>query len=179
MNVEKKIDIDDEGIRTWRALTHVHNAVIEAIERDLQSHKDLPLVWFEVLLRLGQAPEGALRLQDLAEQILLSRSGVTRLVDRLEAADLIQRANCPHDRRGTYAVLTDAGRERLQQALPHVLQAVEEHFASHLRESETKLLEAVLTRVLEANGYKSGSCLPDGATTSHGDTPGKAFGGGT
>ena len=94
-----------------------------------------------------------MRMQDLADRLVLSRSGVTRLVDRLEAAGLIERASCPSDRRGTFAVLTEAGRHAFEEARPFVDRAVEEHFGRHLDATEAGQLEAILTKLLDAHGH--------------------------
>ncbi len=140
-------------MQAWRALLNAQAVVLDAVEGQLQDQGQLPLAWFEVLARLADEPQGALRMQDLADRLVLSRSGVTRLVDRLEAAGLIERASCPSDRRGTYAVLTEAGRSALQRAQPLVGRAVEEQLGRHLDASEAQLLESILGKLLEAHGY--------------------------
>jgi DNA-binding MarR family transcriptional regulator len=143
----------NETMQAWRALLTAQAVVLDAVEGQLQDLGQMPLAWYEVLVRLSQTPEGALRMQDLAERLVLSRSGVTRLADRLEAAGLIERASCPSDRRGTYAVLTDAGRAALQRTQPLVDKAVEEQLGRHLEVSEARLLESILGKLLEAHGY--------------------------
>lgn len=137
----------------WRTLLKAHAVVLDAIERQLQREQGLPLTWHEVLIRLSEAPDGALRMQDLADRLVLSRSGVTRLVDRLETAGLIERASCPADRRGTYAVLTDAGRSTLERLQPLLRPAIQEHFGRYLTESEAELLQSILGKLLTAHGY--------------------------
>lgn len=140
-------------MQAWRALLTAQAVVLDAVEGQLQDLGQIPLAWFEVLARLANEPQSSLRMQDLAERLVLSRSGVTRLADRLEAAGLIERASCPSDRRGTYAVLTDAGRTTLQRAQPLVDRAVDEQFGRHLEAPEARLLESILGKLLEAHGY--------------------------
>src|SRR5688572_6519414 len=99
----------DERVAVWRALLEAHSRVLEAVEQDLVQDLQLPLSWFEVLLHLARTPEGSLRMQDLASKTLLSKSGLTRLADRIESAGLIERTSCASDRRGTFATLTKKG----------------------------------------------------------------------
>jgi DNA-binding MarR family transcriptional regulator len=99
-----------------------------------------------VLLNLSEA-DGELRMRDLAERVLLSRSGLSRLVDRMAAKGLVRRRQDPDDRRGTRACLTDEGMTNLRNAAPVHLRGVEEHFASHLRDDEVAVVAAALTRV--------------------------------
>jgi DNA-binding MarR family transcriptional regulator len=97
-----------------------------SLERRLEQESGLSVQWFEVLIRLARTPGHRLRMSDLAAQTTLSASGLTRAVDRLEAAGLVERQACPTDRRSTYAVLTDDGESRILAALPlHVDQLVE------------------------------------------------------
>ena len=115
---------------------------------ELQDEKGLPLPWYEVLLWLGQAPEGRMRMGELADSLLLTPSGVTRLVDRMEAEGLVQRQQCPSDRRGWNAVITSAGRARLRAAAPVHLRGVEQHFGRHISDEEADLIADILGRVL-------------------------------
>lgn len=131
-----------------------HAAVVDALDRFLRKKGAVPLAWYEALALLAQARPGALRMQELAEHLVLSKSGVTRLVDRMERAGLIERTSCPEDRRGVYALLTDAGREELRASEPHVLAAVEEHFSRHITDEAASVLRACLSSVLAANGYQ-------------------------
>jgi DNA-binding MarR family transcriptional regulator len=140
----------DEKILAWRALMELHACVVDAVERRLQEGEAVPLAWYEVLLRLSRAPELSMRMQDLAGVLLLSRSGVTRLVDRLEKAGLIERQICRTDRRGTLAVLTGTGRESLDFAGPMVREALEEHFGRHLTRTDARTLLPILEHLLEA-----------------------------
>ncbi|TAK61258.1 MAG: MarR family transcriptional regulator [Dehalococcoidia bacterium] len=144
----------------WRALMELHPCVVDALERHLQSGGAVALDWYEVLRRLSRAPGASMRMQDLAGVLLLSRSGVTRLADRLETAGLIGRRTCPADRRGTLAVLTDAGREALASAGPMVYEALQEHFARHLTRADARALLPILEHVLQAERCSAGSAAP-------------------
>ena len=118
--------------------------------------RGLPLSWYEVLLWLNQAPDGRMRMGELAGSLLLTPSGVTRLVDRMEADGLVQRQQCPSDRRGWNAVITPAGRARLRSAAPVHMRGIERHFGRHLSDQEADLIADVLGRVL-------GDLRPDAA----------------
>src|SRR6266496_4330651 len=112
----------------WASLLQVHSVLVGTLERELLAARGLPLAWYEVLLHLSRAPEGAARMQDLSEAVLLSKSGMTRLVDRMEEANLVTRRSCAADRRGTYAAITEAGREAFRRATPSHLRGLQEHF---------------------------------------------------
>ena len=97
----KQATCDSVHIQAWRALIRAQANLACRLEHELVEAEGLPLAWYEVLLVLDRAPEGALRLQQLIDTVLMTKSGVTRLVDRMEEAGLVSRAGCPSDRRGT------------------------------------------------------------------------------
>lgn len=108
----------DPKIRAWGLLLATHTALVERIELAL-ANADLPaLAWYDVLWELEQAPERKLRMHELAQCIVLSRSNLTRLADRLETAGLLQREACSNDRRGNFLLLTDAGRAMRKKMWP-------------------------------------------------------------
>jgi DNA-binding MarR family transcriptional regulator len=148
MESERK---DREAVAVWRSFLEAHAGLVDALERELQEERGLPLAFYDVLVQLGEAPEGRLRMQELAERLLLSRSGFTRLCDRMEAAGLLQRARCPSDRRGVYAEITPAGTEALEEAAPVHQRGVEEHFARHLGSADLEALRAMLDRLSQGN----------------------------
>jgi DNA-binding MarR family transcriptional regulator len=123
---------DETRLAAWRALLNAHAAAVGEIERDLAAAGCIPLLWYNVLVALSEAPGERLRMHELAERVVLSRSGLTRLVDRLEGAGLLCRAACPGDRRGAFAVLTEEGRSELRRTWPVYAQGIEAHFARHL-----------------------------------------------
>ena len=131
----------------WRSFLRAHAKVTRVLDAELSAECDLPLGSYEVLLHLNEAPDRRLRMTDLADRVLLSRSGLTRLVDRLEREGLIQRQSCPSDLRGTNAVLTDAGYERLRTAAPIHLRGVREHMVDLLTPDEIAVLAAAMGRV--------------------------------
>jgi DNA-binding MarR family transcriptional regulator len=137
-----------DGLRAWRAFLRAHAAAVGQIERDLSAAEPvLPLTWYDVLVALVGAPDRRLRLRELANEVMLSRSGLTRLVDRLEAAGLLRREPDPADRRGAFAVLTEGGYEALRRTWPSYARGIQEHFARHLSHDEATLLARALDRV--------------------------------
>lgn len=131
----------------WRKFLVAHVMLIEQIERDLAQAELPPLSWYDVLFALSEAPEQKLRLHELAQAVLLSRSNLTRLVDRLEVAGLIQREQCPIDRRGAFAVITDEGVKMLDRMWAVYGSAIEQYFARHLDATEVKFLIKILNRL--------------------------------
>jgi DNA-binding MarR family transcriptional regulator len=111
-------------IASWRSFLRAHAAVTRKLEADLIAECNLPLAWYDVLVQLVEAPGHRLRMTDLAGAVLISRSGLTRLVDRLVADGLVRREPAVDDARGTFAVMTDAGYERLRRATPTHLRGV-------------------------------------------------------
>jgi DNA-binding MarR family transcriptional regulator len=138
---------DDAHLAAWRSLLEAHAAVTDLLERELEREQGLALSKFEVLLRLADAPGGRMRMLELAESVLLSKSGLSRLVDRMEGAGLVRRERCPSDRRGAFAVLTDEGRRALRRAAPVHLRGIQEHFARHLDGEEVGMLARLLEKV--------------------------------
>ena len=141
---------DQLRLGAWRAFLNAHAATIAAIERELAVEDLVPLTWYDVLVALSEAPGHRRRLHELARAVVLSRSGLTRLVDRLEAAGLLRREPCPDDRRGAYAVLTPEGEATLRRAWPTYGRGIAEHFARHLSDEEARVLTEALERVYAA-----------------------------
>ncbi len=142
------LTLEDTRTASWRAFLRTYATVVRKLEREMDEDQDLPLTWYDILAFLDRAPDCRMRMQDLAESVLLSRSGLTRLLDRMADAGLVERMPCEEDRRGTYAVITEDGRARLNSALPGHLQGIEEHFLRHLESDDLKALEDVLGKVL-------------------------------
>lgn len=134
-------------LAAWRGFLRVHAALVLELDRELAHEHDLPLTQYEVLLHLGDAADHRLRMTELASSVLLSQSGITRLVDRLEREGLVERVPCRDDRRGLWAILTDAGRTRLAEARPTHLAGVRARFLEHLGEEELEALAAAWERV--------------------------------
>src|SRR4051812_20035296 len=140
--------LSEEQLRVWRGFITAHAAVIRRIERDLAAAGVIPLTWYDVLIELYEAPDRRMRLHELADAIVLSRSGLTRLLDRLERAGLILREVAEADRRGAYAVLTDAGIDAMRRAWPVYARGIKAYFARHLQSEEHAILLAALERVV-------------------------------
>jgi DNA-binding MarR family transcriptional regulator len=134
-------------LRAWRGLLRAHACLAKRLDAELDRAHHLPMTSYEVLHHLEEATRGRMRMCDLAEQAGLSRSGLTRLVDRLERDGLLERCSCNHDARGSYACLTDAGRERLQEARVTHLGVVRSAFFSHFSEQELTLLADMWERI--------------------------------
>jgi DNA-binding MarR family transcriptional regulator len=132
----------------WRGLLRVHSKLIKALDAELQASHGIPLSSYEVLITLQAAPGKKLRMAELADRALLSRSGMTRLVDRLERDGMLERNNCSSDARGTYAVLTAKGEELLARARPAHLDDVRERFLRHFEEDELTTLARWWDRVI-------------------------------
>jgi DNA-binding MarR family transcriptional regulator len=132
----------------WRGLLRVHSALVKALDAELLAGHDLPLTSYEVLINLQAAPDRRRRMAELADGVLLSRSGMTRLVDRLEREGLLERDPCVSDGRGTFAVLTDKGEALLSQARRTHLDGVRERFLRHFSEGELEHLAGLWNRVL-------------------------------
>jgi len=133
-------------MRAWLAFLGAHAAVISQLSTELKDKHDLPLTWYDVLVQLEEAG-GSLRMHELAARLLLSRSATTRFVDRLQKAALIHRHPCPEDRRGTFVVLTETGRERLRTAAPDHLDGVKRVFANALSEIQLEVLAEALEKL--------------------------------
>jgi DNA-binding MarR family transcriptional regulator len=147
--VPRRSGLSDAELSTWRAFLRAHAQVIRHLEHDLVAEHELPLASYDVLVQLSEAPGRQLRMTELAERVLLSRSGLTRLVDRLEREGLVARQACPSDKRGTLAVLTDGGRARLRDAWPTHLQGVVDRFVDRFSPAELATLGALLGRLVE------------------------------
>lgn len=140
----------DLGVQAWALLLRTHAALVPLLSRELEAARQLPLRHYDVLLELNAAPDRRLRMQELGNRVVLSRSQASRVVDELAAAGLTCREPDPADRRGAYAVLTDAGRAALRSAAPVYLAGIAEHFTDHLAPAEVLALREGLTRVLAA-----------------------------
>ena len=140
--------LDERELRAWRGMLRVHAMLSKALDAQLDAEHGLPLTSYEVLLYLADAEDGKMRMCDLADSVLLSRSGLTRLVDRLERDGLLKRESCASDARGAFAKLTPAGREKLASARATHLEGVRSLFLQHFSEEEQELLGSFWQRVL-------------------------------
>jgi len=138
----------DPRLTAWRTFLRAHASVVRDLERELQSEQHLALTDYDVLVQLAAAGDRRLRMSELADALLLSRSGATRLIDRLVTDGLVERVTCESDRRGQWASLTDAGHQRLRRASPTHLRGVAEHFLDRLPPDDLATMERMLDRVL-------------------------------
>ncbi len=136
-----------EELGAWRGLLRVHAGMTKALDAELLREHGLPLSSYEVLLFLADAPGGLLRMSELADGVLLSRSGLTRLVDRMERDGLLRRERCEDDARGYNAVIADKGRRLFQRARRTHLDGVRELFLSCLSSDELRTLADLWEKV--------------------------------
>ena len=141
-------------LAAWRIFLKAHATLIDRIDHDLVAAKMPPLSTYDVLIELYEAPDNRLRMHELAERVVLSRSGLTRLVDRLEAEGLLLRDRSGADRRGAYAVITEHGIAALRRTWPIYARGIAEYFAQWLTPEEAQLMEAALWRVVQAASMK-------------------------
>jgi len=137
-------------VSPWALFLTAHAVLVEQIETRLSDAGLPPLGWYDVLWGLEQAPEQKLRMSDLAEQVVLSRSNLTRLVDRLEEAGLVERERSEEDRRGAYAVVTEAGKRMRAKMWPVYQRGIRDLFEGQISDEEADVVTAALSRVLAA-----------------------------
>lgn len=128
-------------------MLRAHRELVARLDAELIRDHNLPLSSYEVLITLADAPGQRLRMGELANELLLSRSGLTRLIDRLERQGLVERRRCPEDARGWYAQLTEAGREKLVAARPAHREGVRRHFLDRLTDEDLDALALIWTKV--------------------------------
>jgi DNA-binding MarR family transcriptional regulator len=136
-----------EQLLAWRTLLIAHAQLTRRLESELAAEHDLPLASYDVLVHLAEAEGRSLRMIELADRVLLSRSGLSRLVDRLVREGLVERAPCLEDARGTLAVLTPVGLQRLREASVTHLRGVHDHVTSRLDDAELAELARLLTKL--------------------------------
>ena len=138
-----------EQISAWRSFLEVHSAVIKALEKELIEDQGFSLTWYDVLTHLSEASGARMQHQALAESLLLSPSGVTRLVDRMAEAGLVGRESSPRDRRGSYVGMTGPGRDAVDRASPGHMRGIAQHFVRYLEAGDVALLQGFFSRVLD------------------------------
>jgi DNA-binding MarR family transcriptional regulator len=146
--MNSRMELNTSEMQAWRTFLAAHARLISALDEELTNIHGLPLADYEVLVHLSEGPADGVRMSQLAERILVSRSGLTRRVDRLEALGLVERHVCPSDRRGQMAMLTKAGRKRLAEAAPTHLEGVRRLFADAMDTAQLSALSCGLGEVL-------------------------------
>ncbi len=139
--------LDGDELGAWRGMLRVHSELTKALDAELTAAHGLPLSSYEVLLYLADSGTGRMRMSELADSVLLSRSGLTRLVDRLERDGLLKRVQCEQDARGYFAEITPEGRELFRAARHTHLDGVRERFLSHFTRGELRELAALWSNV--------------------------------
>jgi DNA-binding MarR family transcriptional regulator len=158
--------VEKTGLEAWRRFLKAHAAVVGAIERDLERAGQISLEWYDVLIAISDAREGRLRLKDLGRELVLTRSGATRLADRLEAAGLVERLPAHDDRRGVSLALTHPGRRALRSAWPVYARGIREEFLAKLSPQELAVLATAMARIAGAGDQTAPGALTLGDQAS-------------
>jgi DNA-binding MarR family transcriptional regulator len=137
-------ELKSAEMRAWTAFLNAQASLLRQLEAELVETEGMTLAEFDVLIQLGVAPDRRLRMTELSERVRLSHSGVTRLVDRMAQAGLVKRTRCDSDRRGTFATLTAAGKDRLRRARPIHLRGIREHFSKRLSPAQLSAVAEAL-----------------------------------
>ena len=137
----------------WRGLLFAHAQVVRALETDMLEQHDLPIIWFDLLSRLSQSPGRRLRMHQLEEASVFTRSGITRLADRLEQAGLVRRERSTEDRRGVYVAITAAGIDKINEVWPDHVVSILKHFGQYLDLEDAKALEAAAKKILNGGHH--------------------------
>lgn len=138
----------EDQLALWRSFVNLHAGVIRRIEKDLAADQLVPLTWYDVLVALYQSPGKKLRMSELSEKTVLTPSGITRLVERLEKHGLVRRERTEEDRRGYYAVLTREGKRAFLRAWPTYQHGIYSYFVSLLHDDEQKMIRSAFERIL-------------------------------
>lgn len=150
--MEGKRPIDDERITTFGRLVEAHARLTHVLGREMEEAVGLPLLWYGVLLHVARSPLGVRPMGELVNATAFTSGGVTRLVDRMERAGLVERRPCPSDRRVQWIGLTDAGREALQRATEVHLKGIQEHVIEPLDSEEVAEMDRILARLAAPPG---------------------------
>jgi MarR family 2-MHQ and catechol resistance regulon transcriptional repressor len=142
--------IDDDRLRLMTLIVRTHRRLTDRLGRELEQNVGIPLVFFDVLIHVGGAPESRLTMSRLSADVALTTGGVTRLVDRMVEAGLVARENCPNDRRSIYVVLTPEGQAVLHRAVAEHIDGIDRHLVAHLDDRERAALEVALVKILDA-----------------------------
>lgn len=151
---------EDVRLEAWRALLLAHDAAVRAIEADLRRAGTIPLTWYDVLLELQAARggtasgggDGGLRMQDLSDRVVLSRTRVSRLVDEMAAVGLVDKRQDSGDKRVNWASITEDGVRALEETAPAYRRTIERYFAAYVSEDEARVIADALHRVVRGDG---------------------------
>jgi DNA-binding MarR family transcriptional regulator len=135
-----------ERLRCWRLYIESALALVDVLDTELQATAGIPQRWYDVLIHLEESPTG-IPMTELADQILYSKSGFTRVIDRMEDADLVSRVPRPNDRRSILVTITATGTKTMQRARRYHRDGIERHFSTHLTDTDTKALTHALEKI--------------------------------
>jgi DNA-binding MarR family transcriptional regulator len=147
----------DPRLEPWRSFLTAHARITRRLDEELRAEHDLSLAEYDALLTIADAPDRRIRMRQLADRVILSKSGVTRLIDRLVLDGLVERRACASDARGAEAVLTPAGLDRLRRASRTHLRGIAEHFIAAVDESELATIERSMQAVADRAGTGGGA----------------------
>jgi DNA-binding MarR family transcriptional regulator len=167
--VERPLEPRDPRLAPWRAFLLAHARISRRLDEELRAEHDLTIGEYDALLTIAQAPERRIRMRQLADEVINSKSGVTRLIDRLVDDGLVERSACLADARGAEAVLTDRGLARLRAASKTHLRGVDEHFLAILDDGDLEVIERTMASIARQAGsspsYDAGRCGPNASET--------------
>ena len=146
--------MEDMGVLAWAALLRAHAGVLQRLEHEMRIERHLPLSWYDVLLSLSRERRPGLRMQDLAEAVVLSRTRVSRVVDEMERAGLVQREPNPSDGRSTMVSMTRTGRTAFRDAATVYVRGISGHFANLLTTEELACVRTALEKVAAHRGQR-------------------------
>ena len=163
--VERPLEPRDQRLGPWRAFLQAHARVVRRLDEELRAEHDLTIGEYDALLTIAQSPDRRIRMRQLADEVILSKSGVTRLIDRLVDDGLVERSACLSDARGAEAVLTERGMARLRTASRTHLRGVDEHFLRILDSADLDAIERTMSSIAAHAGpglmSEAGRCGPD------------------
>jgi DNA-binding MarR family transcriptional regulator len=173
---EQPIGPREARLAPWRAFLLAHARIVRRLDEELRAEHDLTIGEYDALLTIARAPERRIRMRQLADEVILSKSGVTRLIDRLVDDGLVERSACLADARGAEAVLTDRGLARLRSASRTHLRGIDEHFLAVIDRADLAVIERTMSSVARqagaTTGFDPGRCSPGapdaGSSTAHG-----------
>ncbi len=148
----RTLSAGDSRLEPWRAFLQAHARITRRLDEELRAEHDLSLAEYDALLTIADAPERRIRMRHLADRVILSKSGVTRLIDRLVLDGLVQRDVCLSDARGAEAVLTPAGLDRLRRASRTHLRGIDEHFLAAVEPDDLPTIRRSMRAVAERAG---------------------------
>jgi DNA-binding MarR family transcriptional regulator len=160
---EHRLSARDPRLEPWRAFLRAHARVARRLDEELRAEHDLSVAEYDALLNIAESPGHRIRMRQLSERVVLSKSGITRLIDRLVADGLVERSACASDARGAEAVLTDPGLRRLRAASRTHLRGIEDHFLDVLDPAELEAVGHAMQAVADRAGAgpdDPGACLP-------------------